>query len=314
MLSMLKADEIRLSVPEACNDPLEFLPAAHSSATSQQENNDDDKLRCRADTGFVSFSKRYDSSTMWAHYADGHKGVCLEFEFELGEANCRITGDGDIPENSMLVLDNPEHYKQFYCLGADNSQYAPLLCKMMYSMERPNDTGQYLIFPQKPGPCSRGTRFSRVFTTKSTDWAYEREYRLFAQLSRCAHDDFGHYLLHGLTGYITRIYLGKKCTLTKTQVLRTLFPLMDAGRIQKKLLIEEVDFHDRYYAIQPKGSGIADKSSNEDLEADAVVRLNSQTADYLIRKGVCEWENSPSELKLLQSTLRKIKNHMQPEE
>lgn len=311
MLSILKEDGIRLSVPDDCNDPLEFQPAYGSSESSRPSNNEIDKLRYRADTGFISFSQRFDSSTMWAHYADGHKGVCIEFEFELDDANCRITDedDEDVPENSMIVLGNPEYYKQFYCLDEDNALYAPLLCKMMYSMERPNDTRQYLISPRKPGPRSRGTRFSRVFTTKSMDWAYEREYRLFAQLSHCAQDDSGHYLVHGLTGCIKRILLGKRCTHTKSQVARILYPLMDAGRIDKELVIDEVAFHDRYYAIQLNRGDITDKGRDVDMETDALVRLNKQTVDYLIRHGACDWKNPPAGLGLMLSSFWKIKNH-----
>lgn len=312
MLSILKEDGIRLSVPDDCNDPLEFQPAYGSSESSRQSNNEIDKLRYRVDTGFISFSERFDSSTMWAHYADGHKGVCIGFEFELRGANCRITGEdgGEAPENSKMVLDNPEHYKQFYSLDEKHSQYAPLLSKIMYSMERPSDTQQYLISPRKPGPRSRGTRFSRVFTTKSMDWAYEREYRLFAQLSHCAQDDSGHYLVHGLTRYIKRILLGKRCTHTKSQVARMLYPLMDAGRIDKELVIDEVTFHDRYYAIQLNGENITNKGRDADMETDVLVRLNKQTVDYLSRHGACDWKDAPAELRYMLSSFWKIKNHL----
>jgi hypothetical protein len=40
--------------------------------------------------GILSFSKVRDDILMWAHYADKHKGLCLEFD---GSANCIFFGE-----------------------------------------------------------------------------------------------------------------------------------------------------------------------------------------------------------------------------
>ena len=38
--------------------------------------------RTKKDALATCFSKRNDSILMWSHYADSHKGVCFEFDYE----------------------------------------------------------------------------------------------------------------------------------------------------------------------------------------------------------------------------------------
>ncbi len=38
--------------------------------------------KLRNSFGICCFSKRYDSTLMWSHYADSHKGICLGFEID----------------------------------------------------------------------------------------------------------------------------------------------------------------------------------------------------------------------------------------
>ncbi|WCL51469.1 DUF2971 domain-containing protein [Leptospira sp. GIMC2001] len=35
----------------------------------------------RSSVKIISFTEKYDNSLMWAHYANGHKGFCIEFDF-----------------------------------------------------------------------------------------------------------------------------------------------------------------------------------------------------------------------------------------
>lgn len=73
LYDMLAKDEVKIAIPEECNDPLEFMPAGDASEGDYS----------RPPGAFVSFSTKCSSSLMWAHYADAHKGVCLEFTFPL---------------------------------------------------------------------------------------------------------------------------------------------------------------------------------------------------------------------------------------
>lgn len=42
---------------------------------------EDDLLEAMGDRGVLSLSRKWDSMLMWSHYANNHKGVCLEFAF-----------------------------------------------------------------------------------------------------------------------------------------------------------------------------------------------------------------------------------------
>jgi Protein of unknown function (DUF2971) len=75
-------------------------------------------------------SARSDSQLMWGHYADHHRGVCLEFDVRT-------------PDFSLAIqVDYNAAYPNFSLV--DDSDLSP-------------------------------------FHTKSSDWAYEQEYRLIAQ-------------------------------------------------------------------------------------------------------------------------------------
>jgi hypothetical protein len=103
---------------------------------------------------FACFSKRYDSNPMWAHYADNHRGVCLQFRF-------------------MRRL--------------------PAGAAAAYAMD-PSFTGHYLVrysedFTRVADVNDIGSAV-QVLHTKHPDWAYEQEVR-FIKMGDAAHPDKG---------------------------------------------------------------------------------------------------------------------------
>lgn len=86
--SVFANDALKVVLPEECNDPMEFT--AVQSETPQE--------KISEPIGMLCFSADYKNSAMWGHYADSHKGVCLEFEF-------RATKFGTQP-CYLLHLDN----------------------------------------------------------------------------------------------------------------------------------------------------------------------------------------------------------------
>ncbi len=94
--------------------------------------------------GIACFSQVRDDILMWAHYADKHKGLCLEFD---GSANCNFFGEAQ-----------PVKYEDFtpVPLGEDstNAMERIILTKSKhwsyereYRILRPNMAGRKLNYP-----------------------------------------------------------------------------------------------------------------------------------------------------------------------
>lgn len=66
---------------------------------------ENDLLQAMGDVGVLSLSKKWDNMLMWSHYANNHKGVCLEFEFDGNKcANLQpvdYTGSREISVNDL---------------------------------------------------------------------------------------------------------------------------------------------------------------------------------------------------------------------
>ncbi len=95
---------------------------------------------------FACFTKRHDSNPMWAHYADNHRGVCLEFRFMRpppeGSDAARL-GVGFLMDPAFVG-----HYPVRY--SNDFAQVAAI-----------NDIGSAI----------------QILHTKHPDWSYEQEVR-----------------------------------------------------------------------------------------------------------------------------------------
>ena len=72
------------------NDPFEFRLA---DSSTREEPSFDEKLRARLIhqgisrlIAIVSFTEVVDDLLLWSHYADGHRGICLVFDVDVGRA------------------------------------------------------------------------------------------------------------------------------------------------------------------------------------------------------------------------------------
>lgn len=90
-----------------------------------------------------SFSERVDSSLMWAHYADHHKGFCVEYD---------------------VASLTPDDYR------------ARFLYPVLYS-DRVFDATEH-IAAGVDSSTFNNLRFSLAGLVKASDWSYEREWRL----------------------------------------------------------------------------------------------------------------------------------------
>lgn len=125
------------------------------------------------------FSENNNSSLMWGHYADGHKGFCLEYDFTENLTDCNQSC-GNIRACSKFLLEIP-------------------IAPICYSEHRLDATAGILSIIQQrlKNEIKLGMNdyffdmllCIKCFLTKSSDWHYEREWRLFDYFS----DEFKQY-------------------------------------------------------------------------------------------------------------------------
>ena len=119
------------------------------------------------DLGILSFTEDYNNPLMWAHYADNHKGVVVEFDFSvpfftdsLKEVNGRKSRFGVSSLADFFEFPEKVDYR-----------------REMPSFERPE-----LSAPDSMNEF-HWKKFNRaILFTKANDWIYEKEQRSIVQL------------------------------------------------------------------------------------------------------------------------------------
>ena len=133
------------------------------------------------------FMKNYHNSSMWAHYGNQHRGVCLIFEFDKTINSSNSLDLHQLTDNSVKRIsfhkisyrDKPGEVDFFRSIG--NPPHAALM-KLWYTDEEGNRSEIANQF--QSGVDSDDWRkrywdeFLRDITIKSKDWKYEQEYRL----------------------------------------------------------------------------------------------------------------------------------------
>lgn len=119
------------------------------------------------DLGIISFTEDYNNPLMWAHYADEHRGLVVEFDFDkpffmdsITELNGRSSRFGE----SYLgdVFEFPEK--------VDYRREMPDFSRAEFSA--PDDMNEF-----------HWKKFNRtILFTKSNDWIYEKEQRSVVRL------------------------------------------------------------------------------------------------------------------------------------
>ena len=143
----------------------------------------DEAVKNAKEAALIScFSKRNNSILMWSHYANSHKGICLEYER---------------PESSdfrdVIYKQNRPYIKMYKVVSH------AIALDILGKTETNEEIINYLKETLEP------------FFVKSTDWIYEKEVRCLYSRSKLADNveyKDGRYILD--IGYPTAIYVGCK--------------------------------------------------------------------------------------------------------
>lgn len=117
------------------------------------------------------FCEENDSSLMWGHYANGHRGLCLEYDFSEIIKPCTLECQQSHQCNNLLL--------------------SPTIAPVIYKTTRLDATAHMLTLLQMMiqenqqmvprGIYQRDTLLiAKCLLTKSNDWAYEKEWRIFS--------------------------------------------------------------------------------------------------------------------------------------
>lgn len=136
------------------------------------------------------FSKKNNEILMWSHYADGHKGICFEFEFE----------------------NNRDFFEVIYNRKRKKIDLKELLYRIFYMMNLNEQTPDKALIKLLSFP----------FIVKSKDWNYEEEIRCIKSVDEGLEElSRGKYLC-SLEGKIARIYLGCNVSKENEDVIRAI--------------------------------------------------------------------------------------------
>lgn len=99
--------------------------------------------------GVISFSETHRNLLMWAHYANNHSGICIEFESDWSKSKERLTGTNSKDIHSLRRV-------QYDTQRVDFSKYTL----------NPFDINESLV-----------ELCTKQLTLKSDEWLYEKEHR-----------------------------------------------------------------------------------------------------------------------------------------
>lgn len=114
----------------------------------------DEKLICSFSVN-TEVKKAYNNVLMWTHYADGHRGICFEFEFK--EYIKTPNNKQDVTIKEVLYMDSVGNLY----FNINNLQYS------------------------SNAMCFIITNIQDIYTTKLKDWEYESEYRAVVSANDC---------------------------------------------------------------------------------------------------------------------------------
>lgn len=205
--STIRNDELKVCLPQECNDPLEFCSAGEEEQPEQNG----------LASGFISFCTDCVSSAMWGHYADSHKGICLEFLFPVKEVGIQLpklnNNKGGSNGARFAILDiSHEHEHQYIdtSRASDGSRYCALLLEVNYKNKRPDRELVELEILELDDEMD-GIRIDPRYYTKAYSWKYEHEWRMICRIKDLEFYHNGCYYVKGLMQYLNKIILGVKC-------------------------------------------------------------------------------------------------------
>lgn len=136
------------------------------------------------------FMSSCENSSVWGHYGDNHKGVCLIFESEYGDSNNFLTlrgkngwgSNGPSYGNIKFKFDSVDYEEGFGDIDFFQSLgrlSRPTLNSTWYTLNgKISNCAESMHTSEEEWRTAYWQKFYRDIIIKSPDWRYENEYRL----------------------------------------------------------------------------------------------------------------------------------------
>lgn len=195
---ILRTGNLKVTQLGHSNDPFEYKPVLKD----EEEESKWDLWMPTMAPCTVCLSARMSSPVMWGHYAEHGSGICLVFDLPLRT----------IRDDFKQQFANDDNYKVYWCLSREGKSFS--LHEVVYTDDRLrlNKVRDYL-----QSQTQRVNNFFKFFATKSTDWSYEKEFRVMV-CENALHAEKGLLFTNILKEYLTGIILGHQCTYSYTYV------------------------------------------------------------------------------------------------
>lgn len=218
--------QLRLSPVGEMNDLFEGITPSETEGISKKNWKDLEKtmyLKC--------FSENWDNLLMWAHYADGCRGMCVEYDLSVLDT-----------DHSVFWYLYPVHYSsQRYKKGG------------LKNMDAEIEEYRKSLNSGTPLKSSMWLKDIMAFyLIKSEEWAYEKEWRI-AFPERYLGETMNGISADGIISMpcITAVYLGYRMPEEKKQIIREIVQKINA-RQDCSIKIKEIVMDENTYQLNVK--------------------------------------------------------------
>ena len=210
-LEDIKFRRLKIALLDELNDPFELMGTDLSDDQFHQGMKDM-KNHLSKQRGILCFSEIWDNPVLWAHYANGHKGLCLgvdvpnELLMKINYRDERLSPDEFIAYQNAVGSDLENEMDDYigYPINWENPEtkerdFVTIVRQRLGEVIEEDETGQTFI--------------KKILSTKFSHWSYEREYRVFAPLSKEINGRYYYYfsddlklkeVIVGIRSYVTR--------------------------------------------------------------------------------------------------------------
>jgi hypothetical protein len=95
--------------------------------------------------GIYCFSKYWQSILMWSHYADKHKGICVQFDFAQDSMLCKYLAEVEYSfEFPQVFFNDKNNYSKFFRMKYMGWQY-----EYEFRIIKPNSGKEFIKLPEQ---------------------------------------------------------------------------------------------------------------------------------------------------------------------
>ena len=214
-LEDLREKRLKIGRIMELNDPFEFV-GVDLSDRSFRESMENTKKDLSEEFGILCFSENWNHPVQWAHYADGHKGLCLGF---------------DVPDRLLAAVNYVDERLPVDRLVAEQKAYGDkLVGEMDDYIGQPSSRDEFETkkkefiemaverWRKEAKSDSEGKDLmKRILATKYSHWSYEKEYRVFTPLENREIDGL-YYINFSDQLKLSEVIVGVRSCVTRAQI------------------------------------------------------------------------------------------------